>query len=139
LSRFADVHHCFAGIRREWSGWGACLLLVLLIMAGAAGAQNLPAPAHLTTLSGTVFKDDGTLADGGRVTIETSDGRVPRATAVDAAGHFVFTRLQSGTYNVRAYYKSEWSEWQRNVIVHHGRVTEISLRVAPGAAEKTKK
>jgi hypothetical protein len=50
---------------------------------------------------------------------------------VDAAGHFIFTRLRSGTYNVRAYYKGEWSEWQRNVIVRHGKVTEITLRVAP--------
>ena len=30
-------------------------------------------------------------------------------------------------------------EWQRNVIVRHGKVTEITLRVAPGAVEKPKK
>jgi hypothetical protein len=116
-----------------------CLLLALLITVVTAGAQTLPAQAHLTTLSGTVFKDDGTLADGGRVTIETADGRLPLASAVDASGHFIFTRLKSGTYNVRAYYKGEWSEWQRNVIVRHNKVTEITLRVAPGAAEKPKK
>lgn len=127
------------GTGRGRSGWAGCLLLALLITVGTAEAQNLPAQAHLTTLSGAVFSDDGTLADGGRVTIETSDGRVPRAAAVDAAGHFIFTRLQSGTYNVRAYYKGGWSEWQRNVIVRHGKVTEITLRVAPGAVEKPKK
>jgi len=124
---------------RERSGWAVCLLLALLFTVGTARAQNLPAQAHLTTLSGAVLKDDGTLADGGRVTMETSDGRVPRAAAVDAAGHFRFTRLQSGTYNVRAYYKGEWSEWQRNVIVRHGKVTEITLRVAPGTVEKPQK
>ena len=139
MSRFADVHQGVAGISRDRSGGVVCLLLALLITVSTAGAQNLPAQAHLTTLSGTVFKNDGTLADGGRVTIETSDGRVPRATAVDAAGHFVFTRLQSGTYNVRAYYQGEWSRWERNVIVRHGQVTEITLRVAPGAVEKPKK
>jgi hypothetical protein len=114
------------------------LLLALLIAAATAGAQTLPPQAHLTTLSGTVFKDDGTLADGGRVTIETADGTAPRATAVDASGHFMFTRMRSGTYNVRAYYKGEWSEWQRNVIVRHNRVTEITLHVAR-AVEKPKK
>jgi Carboxypeptidase regulatory-like domain len=140
LRRFTDVHEAVAGSgRRVRSGWAVGLLLVLLITVGTAEAQNLPAQAHLTTLSGTVFKDDGTLADSGRVTIETSDGRVPRAAAVDASGHFIFTRLQSGTYNARAYYKGEWSEWQRNVIVRHGKVTEITLRVAPGAVEKPKK
>jgi hypothetical protein len=87
-------------------------------------------------LVGTVSKADGTLADGGRVTIETADGRVPEATAVDASGHFHFTRLKAGTYNVRAYYRGEWSEWQRNVIVRYGKVTEIALRVAPVAVEK---
>jgi hypothetical protein len=139
LSRFADVHQRVRPISRVRTGRGMCLVFALLVAVGTAGAQNLPAQAHLTTLSGAVFKDDGTLADGGRVTIETSDGRVPRATAVDAAGHFVFTRLPSGTYNVRAYYQGEWSEWQRNVIVRHGKVTEITLRVAPGAVEKPKK
>jgi Carboxypeptidase regulatory-like domain len=113
-------------------------VFALLTSAAAAGGQTAAHP-RLTTLSGTVFKDDGTLADGGRVTIETADGRVPQATAVDAAGHFIFTRLKSGTYNVRAYYKGQWSEWQRNVIVRHLKVTEITLRVVPGTAEKPKK
>jgi 3-mercaptopyruvate sulfurtransferase SseA len=114
-------------------------MIALLITVGSAGAQTLPAQAHLTTLSGTVFRADGTLADGGRVTIETSDGRVPRATAVDRSGHFIFTRLQAGIYNVRAYYNGQWSEWQRNVIVRHGKVTDITLRVAPVAVEKPRK
>ncbi len=139
LSRFTDIYEAGAASRCGRSGLAVWLLLALLIVVRTAGAQNLPPQAHLTTLAGTVFKDDGSLADGGRVTIETADGRVPRATAVDASGHFIFTRLRSGPYNVRAYYKGEWSEWQRNVIVRHDKVTEITLRVAPGAAEKPKK
>ncbi len=139
MGRFMDIYGAVAGTPSERSGLAVRLILALLIAAVGAGAQTLPAQAHLTTLSGAVFKDDGTLADGGRVTIETADGTAPRATAVDASGHFIFTRLKSGTYNVRAYYKGEWSEWQRNVIVRHDKVTEITLRVAPGAVEKPKR
>jgi hypothetical protein len=138
LKRFAHLYTAGAGV--GWTGAGAAACMIALLFAvAAAGAQTLPAQAHLTTLSGTVFKADETLADGGRVTIETADGRAPRAAAVDRSGRFIFTRLQAGTYNVRAYYNGQWSEWQRNVIVRHGKVTDITLHVAPVAVEKPKK
>jgi Carboxypeptidase regulatory-like domain len=137
VKRFAHVRTGGAGVCWSTGVMAVCVWAVLAGL-GAAGAQLPPQP-HLTTLSGTVFKADDTLADGGRVTIETADGRVPQATAVDSSGHFMFTRLRSGTYNVRAYYKGQWSEWQRNVIVRHNRVTEITLHVAPVPVEKPKK
>jgi len=140
LKAFAGIRGRVAGAFWSWGGLALCVLvLVAGVRIGTAGGQTPPAHAHVTALSGSVFKADGTLADGGRVTIETADGRVPQASAVDAAGHFIFTRLKAGTYNVRAYYQGQWSEWQRNVIVRHQKVTDITLRVVPAAAEKSKK
>ncbi len=105
------------------------LLFSLATLSVAAMART-----HTGTLSGTVIGPDGSMVAGARVTVQQADGRHPHATLTGADGRFEFRRLSVGPYDVRAYSRGVWSEWQHYVIVRSRKLTKIELRLP--AAEK---
>ena len=66
---------------------------------------------------------------GASVTIQTSDGQHPHATHTDAAGHFQFARFETGQYDLRAYFKGAYSDWDKRVPLRSHKSTEITLRI----------
>jgi protocatechuate 3,4-dioxygenase beta subunit len=101
----------------------------LLIAAMLLTARPLTPHEHLGTLEGTVLRADGKPLEGARVTTEQAEGAHPHATLTNSDGRFFFPRLSPGLYNLRAYYKGTWSEWERNAEVKVGKGTDVTLRI----------
>jgi hypothetical protein len=107
------------------------LVSALLWAALTVCAHASPRPAGLGTVGGQILGPDGKAVEGARVTLQWSDGRHPQTTESDTQGHFLFSKLLAGLYDVRAYSQSRSSEWQKNVLVEAGRQTIITLRLQP--------
>jgi len=108
-----------------------CFLLLPTLLAGAAPTSR----ARTGTLAGTVLDAEGKPAAQATVTLQTSDGQHPRSTTTDARGHFSFSPLARGSYDMRAYQNGSWSEWKHNLSVLAGKRTDVTLHlVAPKRA-----
>ena len=106
--------------------------LIILLACGvlwAAATTLADSQANVGTLTGTVLSERGTPVSGATVTIETAEGSHPHATISDAHGHFAFIRFSPGQYNVRAYSKGHWSDWQRNVVIRRKKKAIVTLRL----------
>lgn len=107
------------------------LLCSMLLLSSAATAQF----AHgLGTVAGKVVDERGKPVADASVTIQTSDGLHPHATHTDANGHFEFTRFSAGQYDVRAYAKGVFSEWNKRVILRPKKTTDLTLHLPSNAA-----
>lgn len=113
-------------------GAAAALLLALLIAAEAGGQTTTPqrriAPGPMGKLAGQVLDEDGKPAAKASVYCQSSDGRSPRATKTDSNGHFKLT-CPSGPVDVRATAGESSSEWIRNVRIHTGETTSITIHI----------
>lgn len=103
--------------------------LLFLLFAALAITARPTVGAGTGTLAGTVLDAHGTPVADATVTLQTSDGRHPIATATNGQGRYFFPQLRRGYYDVRAYHHGAWSEWKHNVMVTVGRQTEITLRL----------
>jgi hypothetical protein len=106
-------------------------LLTLLALC-IAPAMFPPADARVPIgdLAGVVLNVHGEPVANAAVTIQTSDGLQPFATRTDSAGHFHFTRLETGQYDLRAALGKQTSEWTKRIMVHSNKTTEITLRLS---------
>ncbi|MGB9405125.1 MAG: carboxypeptidase-like regulatory domain-containing protein [Candidatus Acidiferrales bacterium] len=107
----------------------------LLVLCFVAVIASSIAPAiareRLGTLEGTVFGPKGGPVEGARVTIqEAGEGDHPHATLTNSDGRFFFPRLLPGDYDLRAYYKGEWSAWERGIVVRVRKGTNVTLKVS---------
>lgn len=106
-----------------------------LLAAGlvlAALIQDATATPQFTgegTVGGQVLGTDGKAVSGARVTLQASDGRLPKTTETNREGRFWFPSLATGLYDVRAYSKGRLSDWRRNVWVDRGKQTNVTLRL----------
>lgn len=80
-------------------------------------------------LSGVVLGPDDKPVPHASVKYQSSAGIAPHAVRADAKGRFMIPKLRSDNYDVRASSKGLFSEWEKNVAVHHGRETNITLRL----------
>ncbi|MGH9757887.1 MAG: carboxypeptidase-like regulatory domain-containing protein, partial [Candidatus Acidiferrales bacterium] len=103
----------------------ALSLLAFLALPMRAPAQRIP----VGTLEGTVLNAHGSPVADASVTIQTSDGQHPHATYTDSRGHFQFTRFETGQYDLRAYAHGHFSEWDRRVMLHSKKPTQVTLRL----------
>ncbi len=108
------------------------LLAILGVAAATLPAQNL---FGLGTLQGQVVDAHGKPVTDASVTIQTSDGLHPHATHTDANGHFEFARYSAGQYDVRAYYKGAFSEWNKRLVIRPKKVTDVTLTMPGDSAE----
>jgi hypothetical protein len=80
-------------------------------------------------LSGVVLGPDDKPVPHASVKYQSSAGIAPHAVRADAKGRFVIPKLPADNYDVRASSKGLFSEWEKNVSVHRGRDTNITLRL----------
>jgi len=106
--------------------WAILFLLFPTLVARA----NPTSHPHTGTLVGTVLDAGGKPAAQATVTLQTSDGQHPRTTTANAQGHFSFSPLARGSYDLRAYQNGAWSEWKHNLTVLAGKRTDVTLRLA---------
>ena len=107
-------------------------LIMAIGLAAALPAQNL---FGLGTLQGQVVDAHGKPVAEASVTIQTSDGLHPHATHTDANGHFEFQRYNAGQYDVRAYYKGAFSDWNKRLVIRPKKVTDVTLTMPADSAE----
>lgn len=104
-----------------------CMLVASLVLAAAyAGAAG-----RTGTVAGVVIERSGKPAGGAEVMIERSDGSRPVATRTNSSGRFQFKYVLAGLYDIRASRGATATVWKHNVMVRHGRETEIQLRLEP--------
>jgi hypothetical protein len=108
----------------------AAFVVAAMLMA----AVPVSSTEHLGTLEGTVVRN-GKPLEGARVTVEEAEGAHPHATLTNSDGRFFFPRLNPGMYNLRAYYKGTWSQWERNAEVKVGKGTNVVLHVPVSATK----
>jgi Carboxypeptidase regulatory-like domain len=106
--------------------------LVIASLAFVAAAQKVP----IGTLEGTVLDGQGNPVRDASVTIQTSGGLKPHATHTDANGHFQFLRWMTGQYDLRAYSKGVFSEWDKRIMIRSKKTTKITLRLPKASDEK---
>jgi hypothetical protein len=123
--------HCFALRFPASAGrcaWVTILLSVMLFVLPLW--QDYAAAARPRgVLSGTVLGPTGKAVSAARVFLQVSDGSHPHTTKTDARGHFRFSELRQGNYDVRAQAEGQWSDWEHNVLVRSGRETRVTLRL----------
>lgn len=108
------------------------MLIIVLGLAATLPAQNL---FGVGTLQGQVVDAHGKPVADASVTIQTSDGLHPHATHTDASGHFEFQRYSAGQYDVRAYYKGSFSDWNKRLVIRPKKTTEVTLALPAASAE----
>jgi len=78
--------------------WVSLLVLLSLVaITGGARTQNSPS---LSTVSGTVQDPTGAIITGAQVELRSGDVAV-QTTITDSAGNFKFSRVPSGTYDIK--------------------------------------
>ncbi len=115
----------------------ATILAATTVLAGTLlllpnwPVEALAAPERLPpgSLSGTVLGPTGKPVAGARVFLQVSDGSHPHSTKTDAGGHFQFSSIRQGNYDLRAQAHGHWSDWEHNLLVRSGRETSVTLRL----------
>ena len=108
-------------------------VLALFLTLAFAEAVSAQFSHGLGTVAGSVLDAQGNPVVDASVTIQTSDGLHPHASHTDATGHFEFTRFDAGQYDLRAYSKGVFSDWQKRVVIRPKKTTEVTLRLAAAA------
>jgi hypothetical protein len=101
------------------------IVLLALVCARDLAAQRKGAGV----LSGVVLGPDDKPVAHASVTYQSSGGNAPHAVHADSQGHFTITKLRSDNYDLRASGRGVFSEWEKNVTVHSGRIKSVTLRL----------
>jgi hypothetical protein len=107
-------------------------LLVVFGLAGTLPAQNL---FGLGNLQGQVVDAHGKPVPDASVTIQTSDGLHPHATHTDANGHFEFQRYSAGQYDIRAYFRGSFTDWNKRLVIRPKKTTDVTLTLPAESTE----
>lgn len=116
-------------MRSALSFAAALLLAAALCAVFLPGGLTSAARSTPGSLGGVVLDTKAQPLAGANVFWQASDGRSPHRLHADHAGRFYIARVRPGLYDLRAQAKGMWSEWQRNVLVRSGRLTEVTLRL----------
>jgi hypothetical protein len=111
-------------------------LAMLMSLTFGAPTARAQFARGLGTVSGTVLDAHGKPVAEASVTIQTSDGLKPHATHTDSSGHYEFARYDAGQYDLRAYYRGQFSDWSKHIVIRPKKTTEITLRMPPESTEK---
>lgn len=104
-------------------------LAIWFLAITTVAQQKMAVPVG--TLKGIVVDAQNKPVANASVTIQTSDGLHPHATRTDENGHFEFARWETGQYDLRAYSNGVFSEWQKRIMIHSKKPTEITLHLPP--------
>lgn len=110
------------------------LAILALAVVAPIHAQTTPKVQITTgTLSGYVLAADGSRLANARVYLQPSDGKAAHTMLTNAAGHFSFTKIHPGLYDLRAHANDTWSEQHRNIVVRANQEMNVDLKIVPAA------
>src|ERR1700733_11865761 len=108
------------------------ILLCAAASVGAAGARaQLPKVAKKKpgSLSGEVVNAKGAPVADAQILWQAADGETPHLLHSDSQGKFQLESLRTGSYDLRASADGASSEWEHNVLVRPGSVSNVTLRL----------
>ena len=103
--------------------------ILLLTLAVVRGVSAVPQRHASATLSGVVLGPDDRPVAHASVSYQSSSGNAPHAVHTDSHGHFTISRLRADNYDLRAYGKGVFSEWEKNVSLRSGQTKSLTLRL----------
>src|SRR5207245_8714192 len=103
--------------------------ILLLTLAVVRGVPAAPQRQASVTLSGVVLGPDDRPVAHASVSYQSSSGNAPHAVHTDSHGHFTISRLRADNYDLRAYGKGVFSEWEKNVSLRSGQTKSQTLRL----------
>ena len=110
------------------------LAIFLCVAAGvsAAALAQVPKTAKVKPgeLDGEVVNAKGAPVAGAQILWQAADGETPHVLHSDLHGRFHIEPLRTGSYDFRASASGAWSEWEHNVFVRPGNVTNLKLRLS---------
>lgn len=108
--------------------------VLCLVMTAAIQAQK-----GQGTLSGYVLAADGkTRVANARVYLQPGNGHAAHTLLTDKQGHYSFTKVRPGLYDVRAHANDSWSEQRRNVLVKANQEMNVDLKIETAKAAAAK-
>src|SRR6202451_343346 len=108
----------------------AFLVCAAALVSTAARAQ-VPKTAKQKPggLDGQVVSAKGAPVAGAQILWQAADGETPHVLHSDAQGKFQLESLRTGSYDLRASADGASSEWEHNVLVRPGSVSNVTLRL----------
>ena len=106
------------------------LTIVVLSLLSVRSIAAAPQRHGTATLTGVVLGPDDRPVPHASVSYQSSSGTAPHAVHTDSHGRFTITKLRGGdNYDVRAYGKGVFSEWQKNISLRPGQTKSITLQL----------
>ena len=101
------------------------LLATRSVLASPQRAQR----TGTSVLAGVVIGPNDKPVARAAVSYQSSSGSAPHAVHTDAHGRFTISKLPADNYDVRASANGVFSEWEKNVTIHHGETRSITLHL----------
>ncbi len=119
-----------------WTG-RVCLLLIIVLLAGAAGVGRLQAQMSYGSILGTVTDSSGASVAGATVTLRNSGTNAMQTATTEAGGNYSFVNLNPGTYSVSVSQSGFQSVTQDRIDVQVGGATRINITLPVGNVKET--
>ena len=103
--------------------------IFLPMLVTARGVSAAPQSKKSSTLSGVVLGPDDRPVAHASVSYQSSGGNGAHVVHTDSHGHFTISRLRADNYDLRAYGKGVFSEWEKNVSLRSGQTKSLTLRL----------
>jgi hypothetical protein len=107
----------------------AFLSIFLLALLADRGVSATPQRKGTSTLTGVVLGPDDKPVANASVSYQVSSGSAPHVVRTDAHGHFTISKLRADNYDLRAFGKGVFSEWQKNITLRSGATKELTLHL----------
>lgn len=105
------------------------LTILLTILALARRVAAVPQSKGTAVITGVVLGPDDKPVPHASVTYQSSSGNAPHAVHADSHGRFTITKLKADNYDLRAYGRGVFSEWQKNVSIRRGQTKNLTLQL----------
>lgn len=107
------------------------IFATLLTTALVASRSVLASPDGKGTsvLTGVVIGPNDRPAGRATVSYQSSGGNAAHVVHTDAHGRFTISKLPADNYDLRASANGIFSEWEKNVTIHHGETRSVTLHL----------
>lgn len=107
------------------------ILTTLLVTALIATRSVFASPQRKgsSVLAGVVIGPNDKPVPHAAITYQSSAGSAPHVVRTDSHGRFTISKLVADNYDLRASHNGIFSEWEKNVTVHHGETRSITLHL----------
>lgn len=107
------------------------IFATLLTTALVASRSVLASPDRKGTsvLTGMVIGPNDRPVARATVSYQSSGGNAAHVVHTDAHGRFTISKLPADNYDLRASANGIFSEWEKNVTIHHGETRSVTLHL----------